>query len=114
MIKINGASLTIPKSFSVDVSDLDGESYRNAAGELIRDRIAVKRKLSCEWGPLTQAQISAILSTVTDVFFTVTYPDPILGETSGTFYVGDRSTPMYRNINGAILWEGLKMNFIQK
>ena len=114
MITINGTSIKHPKSFSVDISDLDGESYRNAAGELIRDRIAVKRKLNCEWGPLSQAEISTILTTVTDVFFTVSYPDPITGTTSATFYVGDRSVPMYRNINGVILWEGLKMNFVQK
>lgn len=114
MITINSTSIKNPKSFSVDISDLDGESYTNAAGELIRDRVAVKRKLDCVWGPLTQAEISVILTTVTDAFFTVSYPDPITGVTSGTFYVGDRTTPMYRNINGVILWEGLKMNFVQK
>lgn len=114
MLKINGVSIATPKSFQVDVSDIDGETHRNAAGQLIRDRIAVKRKLSCEWPPLSQAQASRLLSAVSNVFFNVEYPDPIQGVVTKTFYVGDRTIPMYRNIDGNILWEGLKMNFIEK
>ena len=51
MLKINGVDIATPKTFSVDISDLDGETNRNAKGELIRDRIAVKEN-SCEWPPL--------------------------------------------------------------
>lgn len=114
MLKINGVSIAMPKSFQVDISDIDGETNRNAAGQLIRDRIAVKRKLSCEWPPLSQAQASALLGAVSNVFFTIQYPDPLVGTTTKTFYVGDRTVPMYRNIEGTILWEGLKMNFVEK
>lgn len=114
MLKINGASIATPKSFQVDVSDIDGETNRNAAGQLIRDRIAVKRKLSCEWPALSQTQASVLLGAVSEVFFNVEYPDPIQGVVTKTFYVGDRTIPMYRNIDGSILWEGLKMNFVEK
>ena len=44
MLKINGVDITAPKSFQVDIEDVDGESGRNARGEMLRDRIAVKRK----------------------------------------------------------------------
>lgn len=116
LLTINGVAVKTPSKFSVTTSDLDGETTRNAKGELIRDRIAVKKKLECEWPPLTQSEMSTLLGAVTNVFFTVTYLDPHLGETTRTMYVGDRSAPMYRygNGRGDILWESVKMNFIEK
>jgi hypothetical protein len=115
MLKINGVAITIPKSFKVTITDLDGESNRNAKGELIRDRVAVKRKLECEWPPLSMGEISTLLKAVQAVFFSVEYPDPVEGmNLIKTFYVGDRTSPMYSNVNGKIQWEGLNMNFIEK
>ena len=114
MISINGVQIATPKTYEATVSDLDGESNRNANGELIRDRIAVKRKLNLEWGPLTQNQISTLLSAVSSVFFTVTFPDPELGMITKTMYVGDRTAPAYSFIDGEVKWQGLKMNFIEK
>ncbi len=69
MLKINGVAIATPKVYEVTISDLDGESNRNANGDLVRDRIAVKRKLTLEWPPLTQAQISTLLNAVSSVFF---------------------------------------------
>ncbi|WP_143314982.1 DUF6711 family protein [Clostridium sp. HBUAS56017] len=115
MIKINGVAIATPKSFEATVNDLDGESNRNANGELVRDRIAVKRKLNCEWGALTNEECSKLLKAVQDVFFSVDFPDPMEGEIiSKVMYVGDRTAPMYSDIDGIPKWQGLKMNFIEK
>ena len=114
MLSINGVAIATPKVFEVAVSDLDGESNRNANGELIRDRIAVKRKINLEWGPLTQAEIQTLLNAVSSVFFTVTFPDPMSGVITKTMYVGDRTAPAYQYVNGEVKWQGLKMNFIEK
>ena len=114
MLKINGVAIATPKSFDVTISDLDGETNRNATGDLIRDRIAIKRKLSLEWSPLSQEEISPLLNAVSAVFFTVEFPDPQLGVITKTMYTGDRSSPMYCYINGVAKWQGLKMNFIEK
>lgn len=115
MLKINGVTIATPQSFKVEISDLDGESHRNAKGLLIRDRIAVKRKLECSWPPLTNFQISTILKAVKPVFFSVTYPDPEEGTNlTKTFYVGDRSAPVLMIKNGVPMWEGLEMNFIER
>ena len=92
MIKINGVDIATPKTFETTVTDLDGETNRNANGELIRDRIAVKRKLNLEWGPLNQAQMQTLLNAVSSVFFTVTFPDPMSGVITKTMYVGDRKS----------------------
>lgn len=115
MLKINGVAIATPKVFKVSLYDIDGETYRNAKGELMRDRIGTKRKLECEWPALTMAQISPLLQTVKDEFFTVEYPDPYEGTTvTKTFYVGDRTAPMLMQKDGQILWEGLSMNFIER
>jgi len=116
LLNINGVNVKTPSKFEVLVSDVDGETTRNALGELLRDRIAVKRKLQCEFPPMTQTEMSTLLTAVQDVFFTIVYQDPISGSTSKTFYVGDRTAPMYKYGAGGsdILWEGLKMNFIEK
>lgn len=114
MLKINGVAIATPKTFEITIQDLDGESNRNANGDLIRDRITVKRKINLEWPQLTQGQISTLLNAVSSVFFTVTFPDPQLGLITKTMYVGDRTSPAYSYINGQVKWQDLKMNFIEK
>lgn len=116
MISINGTEIVSPKSYKVTVSDIDGESNRNANGELIRDRIAVKRKLEMEWGPLDDNEISALLESVKNTFFEVAFPDPQEGKLTKTMYVGDRSAPAYifDSNSKKAKWEDLTMNFIEK
>lgn len=108
------AYVKTPKKLTVGIYDVSSSADRNAAGEILIDRVAVKRKIECEWGPLTNAEISDILTKVTSVFFTVKYPDPLTGtEKTITCYVGDRTAPIYKD-SGTPVWEGLKMNLIEK
>ena len=105
---INGVTIVTPKSFQVSIQDIDGETGRDANGNMVRDRVTTKRKLDCEWG------LSTLLSSVTSEFFSVSYPDPIIGQTTKTFYVGDRSSPAYSFSEKFKPWSGLKMNFIER
>lgn len=113
MIKINNKAIAVPTSCSIDISDIDGESNRNAKGEMIRDRIAVKRKINLEWKYLSLQELSVILKAVDDEFFSVSYPDPKEGKViTKRFYVGDRSAACYNyKMN---LWENLKFNLVEK
>ena len=113
-LTINGVAVAVPKSFSVAVTDVDGKSTRNSNGDMIRDRITVKRKLECEWPPLTQEEISTLLNAVSSVFFSVSYPDPVTGQTTKEFYVGDRTAPAYSFNDKFRPWNGLTMNFIER
>lgn len=110
---INGATVAAPKTFQVDLVDLDSENtQRNAKGVLMRDRLRQMRKLECEWGPLTNSQISTILTGVSSVNFSVEYPDPQSGgQQTRTFYVGDRTAPAYNFKNE--IWQGLKLDLIE-
>lgn len=111
---INGATVVAPRSFQVGIQDIDGETGRDANGNMVRDRITTKRKLDCEWGMLTQSEMSTLLNAVTSEFFSVTYPDPITGQTTKIFYVGDRTSPSYSFNEKFKPWSGLKMNFIER
>lgn len=112
---INGVTVVPPKSFQVGIQDIDGETGRNANGDMVRDRITTKRKLEMEWGMLSNEQCSAILSAVTPVFFTVSYPDPLTGnQVTRTFYVGDRTAPAYTFTEKFKPWSGLKFNLIER
>lgn len=115
MLKINGVNIPDPKSYEFSLVDIDGETNRNARGEMLRDRITTKRKLQLEWAPLNMSECSSILKAVQDVFFQVAYPDAFEGKSmTKTFYVGDRTAPAYSYINGQVKWQGLKMDFIEK
>lgn len=115
-LRINGVSVKTPKSLKVLVQDVDGQSTRNAAGRMVRDRIAVKRKLECEWGPLSQSEIATLYNAMSGAFFNVMYTDPQNGQTSKVFYAGDRSSPIY-SFNPKfqqMMWQGLSVNFVEQ
>lgn len=115
MISVNGQKLKTPKKMSVGIYDVSKNADRNAQGTILIDRVAVKRKIEMEWGHLTNAEMASILSAVQDVFFSVTYPDPLTGTSNTiTCYAGDRTAPIYQVINGTVRWDGLKMNFIER
>lgn len=116
MLKINGILIKpTPQEMTVDVSDIDGESTRNARGDMVRDRIAVKRKISLKFPPLTDSQIQTILNAVSNEFFTVEYPDPVLGITTKTFYTEDRNAPFFtQDREGTCYWSGLSFNLKER
>ncbi len=115
MYKVNGVAMPTPKSFNVTISDLDGDSNRNINGDLLRDRIATKRKLEIEYQPLNSEKLSLVLKAISPVFINVEYPDPLEGRVlTKVMYAGDKSIPMYRIIGGVPKWNGLKFNLIEK
>ena len=114
-MKINGTKIPTPSTMQVDVIDVDSDSYRNANGNLVRDRVAVKRKISCSWNWLSIADCSTLLTAVQDEFFDIEYLDPVTGSNvTKTFYVGDRTSPIYSLVDGKKGWKGVSMAFTQK
>lgn len=115
MFRVNGVMMPDTKYFAVNIADLDKESERNADGELIRDRIAIKRKLEIEYPPLDPCEISLILKAISPVFVEVEFPDPQEGRlVTKTMYAGDKSSPLFCIKDGKPKWSGLKFNLIEK
>ena len=46
--------------------------------------------------------------------FEVSYPDPVKGQTTGTFYVGDRTAPSYTFTEKFKPWSGAKFNLVER
>ncbi len=116
-LKISGAAVKAPQSFQVAIQDIDGNTTRNAQGNMNRDRVAVKRKLQVSWGPCSMAESAAILQAVSAVFVDVTYPDPQDGKVvTRTFYVGDRTAPTYswNSKLAKMEWKGISFDFVEK
>lgn len=115
--KINNVNVTQPAEVTYNRYDLDSEeSFRSLSGEMQRDRVAVKVKLECRWNALTVQQMSQLLSAMEDVFFPIQYFDPLKGDyVVKTFYVGDRSAPVYSMVaGGGIIFKSFSANFIEK
>lgn len=117
IIKVNGVFIQDPSSLEFQLYDLDSEegSGRNQKGEMLRDRVAIKRKLVCKFPPMYEDQIAELLQAVSDVFMEVEFPDPSKGtRTTMTCYVGDRTMPAYTVRNGKVLYENVNFNFIER
>lgn len=116
-LRLNGIPVKAPKTFKWDIMDIDGQTSRTASGDMQRDVITKKRKLSVEWGPMSDQEISLILQAIDGVFFQATYPDALAGGVeTRTFYTGDRSAPSF-SWNAKlqkIKWNGLTANFIEQ
>lgn len=118
--KADNTSVTLPypQEYTPDIYDVDAATTgRNAAGTMIRDRVARKHKWSCKWAALSAADLTTILQATTDVSFQLTAVD-ILDGTRKTFrvYVGDRSAPVYwhpSTDNTTWMYASLSMNFIE-
>jgi hypothetical protein len=112
---INGRQVKQPATFTYDRYDMDSEeSFRGLDGTMQRDRITTKVKLNCQWNGLTADEMRTLLSSMEDVFFPIHYYDPIEGYTTKTFYVGDRSAPVYSVAGGKIIFKSFSANFIEQ
>ena len=102
-----------PQTYGWSIEDLDGEGTgrNNATGEMFRDRIATKRKLSFTWPPLSVAETSRLLKALEPEFISVTYLDAREGKyLTGTFYAGPQSA----NCGHRSQWLGITANLIEK
>lgn len=105
-----------PQSLQWDIADLEAASGRNQAGKYFRDRIGVKRTLSCSWGALSDEDVAVLLSMMEGNFFMLEYPDALTGKVRcSEFYVGNRTAPMMRKSDdGSYMWQNLSATFTER
>lgn len=88
---------------------------RAANGLMIGDIIAYKYKLSCEWPPLTRAQVAIIDAALSHSFFNVQFLDPATNtQVSRTFYAGTPSYPVYSYYGGVKTYSGVAVDLIEQ
>ena len=103
-----------PQTYGWSLEDLDsgeGTGRNNATGEMFRDRIESKRKLSFTWPPLSIEKTAMLLQALDPVFIAVQYLD---AQTGGyairKFYAGPKSA----NCGHRAHWLGITANLIEK
>lgn len=108
-----------PQTYGWSLEDLDSEEgtgRNNATGEMFRDRVATKRKLSFTWPPLSIEDTSTLLKAINpdgtgQVFIFVRYLDAREGAyLEKPFYAGPQSA----NCGHRARWLGITANLIEK
>lgn len=116
ILNINGTDMPDPSELSISVSDISSKNAgRNAAGDMLRDKITQKVKIVSSWNYLSNEQCSLLLSAVDNLYFSMTYPDPKSGTAlTKTMYAGSRTAPVLRVQNGVPGWRGVTIEFNEK
>lgn len=116
VLQVNEQAVPTPSALSVTVYDAGGTVDRNARGDTVIDRGAVKRRLDLTWAHLTPAELSGLLAAVgASAFFEATYPDPETGAArTMTCYAEERSAAVLRVEGGAPVWRDLKMRWTER
>lgn len=114
VLYIDGVKVPTPQTYGWSIEDLDSEEgtgRNNATGEMFRDRVSTKRKLSFAWPPLSISETSRLLKALEPEFIEVTYFDAREGgELTKTFYAGPQSA----NCGHRARWLGISANLIEK
>lgn len=95
MIKVDGAEMPCPSSFTWGLLDISAaESGRTDDITMHKNRVGQKRTIFLSWNGPTFERTSQILRAVNPEYINVTYPDALEGKyVTKVFYVGDRSAP---------------------
>lgn len=110
-------SLTVPSPSKYEWKESDvsaKDAGRTEDAVMHKMMIARKIHLELSWDYLTIAECSTVLTAFTrSEYFPVKYLDAKAGGyMTKTFYVGDRSTPLYNAVKG--LWENVSFNIIEQ
>ena len=112
---IDGIQVKTPTNLKVQPL-LIVKAERNAAGDMVGDIVAEKRRLDIEYSVIKDTELKQILDLLGSGFFhTVTYPDPQRGEaTTITVYRGDVDTYAGQRINGTRYWRDVRLALIER
>lgn len=97
-------------------NDVDGPNAgRNAQGDMIRDRVAIKYRWDITCRPLTAQEQVIILQLIQPVEVVLDFTDPLdLNVKSGMYYSNNFPSTYYiRRENGTEIWTGLAFPLVQ-
>ena len=112
MMSIGGSEVKTPSRLTVSYEDV-GTKDSNAAGLMVIDRLARKRKLSAEWRYLSNSDMNTIATKAgeTSPVFSVTYYDPEDGasKTINCFIINFEMGMQRYAGSAAVGWEDVKL-----
>ena len=115
MLLIDGVPAPSPSKLKVEIFDVGVSGERSASGDLVADRVAVRRRLTLGWRSLSPDALAGLLArTGGNVFFSATYPDPELGVTERVFRCGARRSGVLRMDGDVPVWTDVSMEWEEK
>ena len=115
ILQVNGTYIPDPSSLTWGLQTVsDQNAGRTTDGKMHVNRITQKRKLELAWNGVDFSITSEILHAVNDETFNVTYLDALTNtRLTKTFYVGDRSAPVYSYTDGYKWYSNVSFNIIE-
>lgn len=112
--KVDNAYVPSPSVYTYGLQDVsDPDAGRTEDALMHKNRIAQKVTLGLAWNNIPTSAVSAILQAFDPEYVTVEYLDAKAGTyLTKTFYVGDRSAPMYSSILN--IWQNVTFNLIER
>lgn len=114
-----GVTTTVPSpsqdgGFQWEREDIsDSSAGRTEDGKMHKNRIGSKVAISLSWHNITSADVSKILKAFEPEYIRVNYLDPEEGDyTTKTFYVGNRTAPLYNSRLG--VWSNVSFKIIEQ
>ena len=115
ILQINGTWIPDPSSLQWGIQTVsDSNAGRTTDGKMHVNLITRKRKLELSWNGVDFATASEILQAVNPETFSVTYLDALTNtRQTKTFYVGDRTAPVYSYHYGYKWYSNVSFNLIE-
>ena len=121
VLKINNTDISdyiAPGGVKWTRSDVDGTNAgRGLDGTMIRDRVAIKRRLDVTCRAMTLSEVSTVLALIEPEFVSVTYTDPRAGgAVTTTMYSNNIPATLstFKKPDGTEMWTGLTFPLIEK
>ena len=115
VLTVNGAEIPTPSELQVSIFEIGSGEMRTISGNLVSDRVAVKRKLSLRWAHLTPVELGSLLGKISDAFFEVTYPDPMdAADRAITCRCGESTAGVLQIRAGQPVWVDVRMEWIER
>lgn len=111
---VGGKTVKCPSQYKweqIDVSASD--AGRTEDGLMHKKKIRTVDGITLEWAYPTTTELTAILAAFSAEYISITYLSPTAGDfVTKTFYVGDRSSPMYNSTLNR--WENVSFKIVER
>lgn len=111
---VGGKTVKCPSQYKweqIDVSASD--AGRTEDGLMHKKKIRTVDGITLEWAYPTTTELKAILAAFSTEYISITYLSPTAGDfVTKTFYVGDRSSPMYNSTLNR--WENVSFKIVER
>lgn len=114
-VTLNSVQIADPSNTGITKFRIE-KSARTASGRLVTDIVAYKRRVTLDWGAISEPDLKQIMDIMEqNTFAAMTCPDPQSGDSLSLNVTveGDITATRSLVINGVRHWEGAQIAFVE-